>query len=166
MPTAELPTPTPLPGRVRALPARIEDEAWGRTLWQLGRFGLVGCVNTLVDLLTLNCLLWLWPTRNTGLLLLANSLAYALGALNSFLLNRAWTFQRRERVYGGEVARFARGNVISAAQSRNAGFFSFSRNSQPALSTWIIHHCATVPASQWQSSSSNTTLLYDCADSK
>jgi 4-amino-4-deoxy-L-arabinose transferase-like glycosyltransferase len=77
------------------------------------------------------------------------------GTVRFFLLNNP----------ASEAVPFARSNVISAAQSGNAGF-SFGRNSQPALSTWIIHHCATVPASRWQPSSSNTTLLYDCADGK
>ena len=107
MPTAELPAPTPLPGRVNVLPDRTEQVQWGQTFWQFARFALVGCVNTLVDLLALNCLLWLLPTQNTTLLLLANSLAYALGALNSFFLNRYWTFQRGGHANKGEVTRFA-----------------------------------------------------------
>lgn len=73
---------------------------------QMLRFGLVGCLNTMTDLLALNCLLWLWSTQNTASILLANSLAYALGALNSFVLNRYWTFQRRGRASTREVLRF------------------------------------------------------------
>ncbi|HEY0757268.1 MAG TPA: glycosyltransferase family 39 protein, partial [Ktedonobacteraceae bacterium] len=69
--------------------------------------GLVGCANTLVDLLMLNGLLWLWPTQNTTLLLLINTLAYTTGALNSFLLNRCWTFRQWNKVNRGEVTRFA-----------------------------------------------------------
>lgn len=107
MPIAELPTPTPLPAQTTALTWRGRYEQWGRTLWQLVRFGLVGCMNTLVDLLTLNCLLWLWPATHIALLLLANSLAYATGALNSFLLNRYWTFQQRGPVRWREITRFA-----------------------------------------------------------
>ncbi|HEY3991595.1 MAG TPA: glycosyltransferase [Ktedonobacteraceae bacterium] len=107
MPTAELPTPTtPLPGQVHVLPDRIEQAQWGQAFRQFLRFGLVGGVNTLVDLLALNCLLWLLPTQNTSLLMLANSLAYALGALNSFFLNRYWTFRRSGPANKGEVARF------------------------------------------------------------
>lgn len=114
MPTAELPTPTPLPGQVNnALPVR--DEQWNLTLWQFLRFGLVGCVNTLVDLLVLNCLFWLLPSQNTTLLLLANSVAFATGALNSFLLNRYWTFQRSGHTNKGEVTRFAAMTLASVA---------------------------------------------------
>ncbi|HEX7735365.1 MAG TPA: glycosyltransferase family 39 protein [Ktedonobacteraceae bacterium] len=98
--------PTPAPGRVDALPARRGPAGWSLVLWQFLRFGLVGCANTLVDLLVLNFLLWLWPAQNTTLLLLANTLAYAMGALNSFLLNRYWTFQQRGSIHRREVARF------------------------------------------------------------
>lgn len=105
MPLMELPAPTPLPKRPGALrlPGRVLSL---NTLRQLLRFGLVGCLNTLIDLLALNCLLWLWSTQSTAMLLLANSLAYALGAVNSFILNRYWTFQYTARTSTREVSRF------------------------------------------------------------
>jgi putative flippase GtrA len=77
-----------------------------RTIWQFVRFGLVGCVNTTIDLLVLNCLLWLWPAQDTARLLLCNAIAYACGALNSFVFNRYWTFQREGRPDAREGARF------------------------------------------------------------
>lgn len=94
--------PTPLPEQAD-LPAR---RPLSRGSWQFLCFGLVGCLNTLIDLLALNCLLWLWPTQSTALLLLFNSLAYAFGAINSFVLNRHWTFQRSGPTDAHEVARF------------------------------------------------------------
>src|SRR5215467_878046 len=62
------------------------------SLRQLLRFGLVGGLNTLVDLLILNGLLWLFPTTSTLRLLFYSSLAFSMGAVNSFLLNKYWTF--------------------------------------------------------------------------
>ena len=79
----------------------------GSTFWQLLRFSLVGCLNTAVDLLALNALFWLFPTRNIGLLLMENSLAYSVGAVNSFLLNKYWTFRCAGRAGPREVERFA-----------------------------------------------------------
>ncbi len=70
------------------------------------RFGLVGGLNTLVDLLILNALLWLFPTTSTLMLLVYSSLAYSLGAVNSFLLNKYWTFASRQQVSRGELACF------------------------------------------------------------
>jgi putative flippase GtrA len=57
--------------------------------------GLVGGLNTLVDLLILNGLLWLFPTTSSLTLLVYSSLAYSLGAVNSFLLNKYWTFGKK-----------------------------------------------------------------------
>ena len=75
-------------------------------LRQLLRFGLVGGLNTLVDLLVLNGLLWLFPTSSTLTLLIYSSLAFSLGAVNSFLLNKYWTFGSRQKTTRGEVVRF------------------------------------------------------------
>jgi putative flippase GtrA len=77
-----------------------------RTLMQLLRFIMVGGLNTLIDLAIFNAFLWLWPTQNTWLLLLYNSLAYALGGINSFILNKYWTFHQRQKTNSREVIRF------------------------------------------------------------
>jgi putative flippase GtrA len=88
---------------VRTRPVRF----WVATLWQLMRFGMVGILNTLIDVGTLNVLLWRFPTHNPNLLLAYNTCAYCLGALNSFCLNKYWTFRHRHTLTAGEVARFA-----------------------------------------------------------
>jgi putative flippase GtrA len=75
-------------------------------LKQLLRFGLVGGLNTLVDLLILNGLLWLFPTTSTLTLLIYSSLTFCLGAVNSFLLNKYWTFGSRQKTTRVEVVRF------------------------------------------------------------
>ena len=108
IPTLELPTPTPLPGEANKthVHATSKRKTRGRTIWQFVRFGLVGCVNTTIDLLVLNGLLWLWPEQTIARLVLFNTLAYACGALNSFVFNRYWTFQRTGRPKAREGARF------------------------------------------------------------
>src|SRR5215469_12950159 len=73
---------------------------------QILRFGLVGGMNTLVDLLILNMLLLLFPTNSTRMILIFGAIAYSLGAVNSFLLNKYWTFGYRQRTTGREVVRF------------------------------------------------------------
>ena len=91
------PARLPLPER------RPSDALFGQML----RFGMVGCLNTLLDLLALNVLLWLWPTHNVGMLLIDNSIAYSFGAVNSFLFNKYWTFRCPGRAGWREVLRFA-----------------------------------------------------------
>src|SRR5207247_4968187 len=75
-------------------------------LGQVLRFGLVGGLNTLVDLLILNGLLWLFPTTRTLMLLAYNALAYSLGAVNSFFFNKYWTFGQKQGTTRRELARF------------------------------------------------------------
>jgi putative flippase GtrA len=80
---------------------------WSGTVRQLVRFGFVGSLNTLVDVLLLNTLFWLFPTQNPLLLAAWNSLAYGLGAINSFVLNKYWTFGRKQHTTFTELVRFA-----------------------------------------------------------
>ncbi|MEW9701005.1 GtrA family protein [Paenibacillus sp. SI8] len=52
------------------------------------KFGLVGAVNTGIDFAVFTLLtLWGWPY------LLAQSISFTSGVLNSFFMNRTWTFQ-------------------------------------------------------------------------
>ncbi len=80
----------------------------GRRRWvgQMLRFVLVGGLNTVVDLLILNMLLLLFPTNSTRMILIFSAIAYSLGAVNSFLLNKYWTFGYRQRTSWREVVRF------------------------------------------------------------
>jgi len=98
-----------IPDSVR--PLNIEQRthrvfAQGHLPRQMLRFGLVGGLNTLVDLLILNGLLWLFPTTSSLMLLAYNALAYSLGAVNSFLLNKYWTFGHRQKTTRRELVRF------------------------------------------------------------
>jgi putative flippase GtrA len=74
---------------------------------QIIRFGMVGGLNTILDLLIFNSLLWLMPTQSTTTLLVYNSIAYCLGGINSFLLNKYWTFRNKQKITLPEIARFA-----------------------------------------------------------
>jgi len=80
----------------------------GRKRWvgQVIRFSLVGGLNTLVDVLILNMLLLLFPSNSTRMILIFSAIAYSLGAVNSFLLNKYWTFGYRQRTTWREVVRF------------------------------------------------------------
>ena len=99
-PTLSQPLDNEHNGGSHRLPGRF------RLFRQVLRFGLVGGLNTLVDVLILNSLLLLFPTTSAPKLLAYNSLAYSLGAVNSFFLNKYWTFGSRQQVTRGEQARF------------------------------------------------------------
>jgi putative flippase GtrA len=81
--------------------------AWSSTFRQFLRYCLVGGVNTAIDLLILNILLWRFPTNNVQILVVYNSVAYTSGAVSSFFLNKYWTFRRKQRTTWRELVRFA-----------------------------------------------------------
>jgi putative flippase GtrA len=77
------------------------------TFKQFLRYCLVGGVNTGVDVLILNILLWRFPTHNVQVLVAYNSVAYTCGSVSSFFLNKYWTFRRTQRPAARELVRFA-----------------------------------------------------------
>src|SRR6266705_7165585 len=88
------------------------DRSWAQLLVQLLRFCLVGGLNTFIDLMVFNILLWTFPTQFVHRLIFYNSLAYLLGAINSFCWNKLWTFEQRRQTSKGEVARFAAVTIL------------------------------------------------------
>jgi putative flippase GtrA len=66
-------------------------------LRQLRRYMLVGLANNAVAFGTLNLCLLLFASRSRGSLVLYSSAAYLLSTVNSYLLNRRWTFRRGQR---------------------------------------------------------------------
>lgn len=85
-------------------------------LIQFIKFGLVGVMNTAVDFLVFALLTWL------GLqYLLAQVFSYSAGTVNSYVVNKLWTFgakgtaggeqQQTVKVDKGEFARFALVNI-------------------------------------------------------
>jgi putative flippase GtrA len=83
------------------------SHTWSSTVRQFLRYCLVGGVNTAIDLLILNILLWRFPTNNVQVLVVYNSFAYSSGAVSSFFLNKYWTFRLKQRTTWREVIRFA-----------------------------------------------------------
>ncbi|WP_195575767.1 GtrA family protein [Paenibacillus sp. 1001270B_150601_E10] len=71
------------------------------------RFGLVGVVNTGVDFAVFSLLTW-WQTP----WLIAQIVAYSCGVLNSFLMNRTWTF-KQEGPWNKGLIRFILLNVCT-----------------------------------------------------
>ena len=69
-------------------------------LGQLVRFGIVGCTNTLLSWCAYALLVWAGVHN-----LVASGIAWTLGALNSYVHNRRWTFRSRGR-YAPELVRF------------------------------------------------------------
>lgn len=77
------------------------------------RFGLVGVMNTGLDfiLFLLMTNLWHWNV------LIAQTLSYLFGLINSFVWNRRLTFQSKGRPETSEVIRFIGVNLVSLLAS-------------------------------------------------
>lgn len=110
---------------------------WLHSLRQMLRFGLVGVLNTAIDLLALNALLFLFPTKSTVLLLAYNSFAYSLGAVNSFFLNKYWTFKQKRPTTQGELVRFATTTLLGIVWS-NAILWLASHVLHPMIANPVL----------------------------
>ncbi|MEK7193862.1 MAG: GtrA family protein [Patescibacteria group bacterium] len=71
-----------------------------QTTKQAGKFVLVGVLNTLIDVIILNAFVFLGLTAAFILLgqkfLIANIISVFVAMLNSFILNKLWTFESKE----------------------------------------------------------------------
>ncbi len=81
--------------------------SWRHLLFQFLRFSLVGGLNTFIDVMVFNILVLAFPTQHIHRLVFYNTLAYLVGAVNSFCWNKLWTFEERFKIKRGQVARFA-----------------------------------------------------------
>jgi putative flippase GtrA len=71
------------------------------------KFGFVGLLNTGVDFAVFT-VLTLWDVP----LLIAQCISYACGVLNSFIMNRTWTFQHRGQ-YTRQLIKFIAVNLLT-----------------------------------------------------
>jgi putative flippase GtrA len=98
--------------------ALVRATAHVTTIRQSLRFGLVGALNTAVDMGTFFALVRLGHWHAAG----AQGVSYTCGLCNSYLWNRYLTFQRRNRPHLAEIVRFATVNGLSYAVSEGLLF--------------------------------------------
>lgn len=60
---------------------------------QFGKFFIVGLVNTGLDFGILNLLMWMTKTYEGGNIAIFNTISFSVAVLNSYLLNKYWTFE-------------------------------------------------------------------------
>lgn len=80
------------------------------------KFGIIGVLNTLVDFVVFYVMdrwvvgegptLVLLGTAVAAGLYISNAIAYVVANVHSFIWNKLWTFQKRDRVTRGEAARY------------------------------------------------------------
>lgn len=97
---------------------------------EIARFGVVGLINTGIDL-ALFSIAFYW----LGLpLLVSNTLAYCLATINSYVMNKYWTFAGRgsPQVSKKEFTRFFLFNVVGLLLS-NLAVWTFARFVAPIV---------------------------------
>jgi len=98
------------------------------------RFVVVGCLNFVVSFAAFYAAYRLLPVSGRGAL--ANVLAYAAGLLNSFALNRLWTFRAQGSV-GVHALRFGLLNAATLVSSTLIVLFLVDWAGLPALAVWL-----------------------------
>ena len=88
-----------------------------KTIIQAAKFLIVGGVNTAIDFGVLYILVYFgMPASNAKLI------SYPCGVINSYFMNRGWTFKQKQKKSVLEVAKFVVVNII--AYGVNAGIFN------------------------------------------
>ncbi|MFB1098236.1 MULTISPECIES: GtrA family protein [Bacillaceae] len=77
-----------------------------RTRTQILQFTSIGVLNAAVDLVVLNILLLIWPTKNNLLLLLFNTISYLVCIWNSYYWNTRFTFRKQKKSSKAEKSLF------------------------------------------------------------
>lgn len=80
------------------------NEQWKRLI----KFGITGVANTLVDFIVFTIL-------SQFLLInvyVAQVFGYSAGILNSYIINRSWTFQTKNKFFSSEFLRFIFVNLV------------------------------------------------------
>jgi len=76
-------------------------------IYQMAKFLLVGALNTFVDLGVLNLLMWISGIYAGIFYSIFKGISFLIATINSYLWNKHWTFEKRERVFApGEYFKF------------------------------------------------------------
>lgn len=81
-------------------------------LWKLFKFGIVGVINTGVDLGIYTLLIFTVPFFSDGPIY-AKAISYTCGLINSFFMNRFFTFKSNVKLFSSRGARFVVANLIT-----------------------------------------------------
>jgi len=113
-------------------------ESQKQTGKKYAQFSLVGFSNLLVDVGTLNLLLFVAPTGSPEVLVLYNVAALVLANANSYLWNTLWTFRDEARHDAKQAGMFtAQGLLNVALGSALLWLAAHGLNAYTDLSPWV-----------------------------
>lgn len=91
---------------------------------QVLKFGVTGVMNTGIDFLVLNGLMWLTNTYSGKLIILLNVISFSAAVTNSYLWNKYWTFRVKEKdEIPQEFFKFLTVSLVGAAINSSVLFF-------------------------------------------
>lgn len=119
----------------------MENIIKGETTKQAGKFAIVGVINTLVDVLVLNILVFFGLTAAFMIFnqkfLVANVISVAVAIINSFILNKFWTFRANgENIYV-QIIKFLVITIVGMFVFHQL-VFNFLYYNLPSISEFII----------------------------
>ncbi|OEH92730.1 GtrA family protein [Bacillus solimangrovi] len=97
------------------------NREWNNKL-QFVQFGIIGISNALVDIVTLNVLLWMYTGKSYFVLIVINTISYCMAILNSYYWNSKFTFKHFATYSAKEKVAFTIQAVVSLFIS-NGVFF-------------------------------------------
>ncbi|KKQ22164.1 hypothetical protein A2999_00795 [Candidatus Wolfebacteria bacterium RIFCSPLOWO2_01_FULL_38_11] len=113
----------------------------GETTKQAGKFAAVGVINTAVDFIVLNILIYFGFTLAFVVLgqefLVANVISVAVAMVNSFILNKQWTFKAETANIYLEIVKFIVVTVIGMFVVHQI-IFNVLYYNLPAISSAVI----------------------------
>lgn len=77
--------------------ASINTVAKNKSFLQFGKFFIVGILNTGLDFLVLNFLMWMTQAYKGTPIIIFGTIAFCVAVTNSYFLNKYWTFGDKSR---------------------------------------------------------------------
>jgi putative flippase GtrA len=115
------------------------DDSRIAELWRFVKFGITGVMNTLVDFLVFTVLSYVGVN-----MYLSQVVSYSCGMLNSYAVNRKWTFRSQGSFFGSQMGKFLITNLSLLGVSLvvlNIGTGTFAL---PRLLSKLIATCITM----------------------
>ncbi|NQU99810.1 MAG: GtrA family protein [Parcubacteria group bacterium] len=100
---------------------------------QILKFGVTGVMNTGIDFLVLNGLMWATSTYSGTLIILLNAVSFSVAVTNSYLWNKYWTFKVKAKdEIPQEFVKFITVSIIGAIINSSI-LFAFTTFVEPVF---------------------------------